>query len=80
MTVDVTPDSSKNIGPMMAVAEIAADTVHLGERGGLVATLLGLGILQKGVFDFTFPSRWKWALSVVQGRLRHSEVFWSKFQ
>ena len=42
VTVTAAPDSSMKIGLMMPLAEIAAHTVHLGERRGLVACTLPL--------------------------------------
>ena len=66
VTVTAAPDCSMKIGPMIPLAKIAAHTVHLGECRGLVATLLGLVDPQKTfVFEFAFPSRWKWASSEV---------------
>ena len=58
VAVAVAPDSSKNIGPMMPLAEIAAHTVDFGECRGMVAILLGLEVLQKTfVFELTFSLR-----------------------
>ena len=72
----VVPDSSMKIGQMMPLAVIAAHTVHLGECRGLVAISLGLKDPQKTfVLEFDFPSRWKWASSQVQRRLRKPGVF-----
>ena len=71
VAVTAVPDCLMKIGPMMLLAEIAAYTVHLRECRGLVPTLLGLEDPQKTfVFEFAFQSRWKWASSDVQRRLR----------
>lgn len=75
VTVTVAPKSSKNIGPMMPLAEIAAHTMLLGECRDVVATSLSLEVPKKTfVFELTYSSRLKWASSEVHRRLRNSAV------